>query len=65
MPACLPGLDGAGELDRPPEEEELLGQRRLPRIRVADDAEGPALVDFILLPAVPFENLRRRRLGRC
>ncbi len=57
VPAGLPGLDGAGELDRPAEEEELFGQRRLSRVRVADDAEGPALLDLLLLPPVRLWDL--------
>ena len=42
-PAPLaPGLDRAGVLHRPAVEEELLGERRLARVGVADDGEGPA-----------------------
>jgi hypothetical protein len=48
MPAGLTGLDGPRELDRPPEEEELLGERRLSGVRMADDPEGPALVYFVV-----------------
>ena len=62
VPPGLAGLDGAGELDRPAEEEELFGERRLSGVGVADDAEGPALLDLLLLPAVCFEYLRLHRL---
>ena len=57
--ACRPAfraLTAPGELDRPAEEEELFGERRFSRVRVADDAEGPALIDFLLLAAVRFED---------
>jgi hypothetical protein len=61
--AGLPGLDGAGKLDRPAEEEEFFGERRLPRIGVADDAEGPALIDLLLLSSIHLEDGRRRLRG--
>ena len=37
---------GAGGLDGPAEEQELLGERRLPRVGMADDGEGPPLAYF-------------------
>jgi len=43
----LVGLHRAGGLDRAAEEQELLGERGLARVRVADDGEGPPLADLI------------------
>ena len=40
--AVLLGLDLAGELDRAAEQQQLLGQRRLARVGMRDDGEGPA-----------------------
>ena len=42
------GLDRPGELDRTAEQQQLLGQRGLARIRVRNDREGPPSGDFIL-----------------
>jgi hypothetical protein len=39
-PAIATRLDRAGELDRAAEQEQLLGQRGLARVRVRDDREG-------------------------
>jgi hypothetical protein len=39
-------FDGTGQVDRVAVEEELLGQRRLTRVRVGDDGEGAAAGDF-------------------
>ena len=40
---ALARLDGAGHLDRAAEQQQLLGQRRLARVRVRDDRERAAL----------------------
>ncbi len=42
VPRALARLDGAGHLDRAAEEQQLLGQRRLARVRVRDDRERAA-----------------------
>src|SRR5690606_17751523 len=50
--ACAPpvalGLHHPGHLDRSPEQQKLLRQRRLARIRVRNDRERPPLLDRIL-----------------
>ncbi len=40
------GLDLPGELDRPAEQQELLGQRGLARVRMRDDRKGAAPLDL-------------------
>ena len=40
-------LHRAGDLDRAAEEQELLGERGLSRVGVADDGEGPPFVYFV------------------
>jgi len=60
----LAGLHRAGKLDRAAEEEKLLGQRRFPGVRVADDAEGPPLLDFLPSVTVNPENLLLFRIIR-
>lgn len=51
----LPGLHSPGHIDRPSEEEQLLGQRGLPRVGVADDGERA--------PALDLPKQRRFRCG--
>ena len=55
MARALARLDGAGELDRAAEQQQLLGQRRLARVRVGDDREG----------AAPRDILREGLIGGC
>jgi len=43
----LLGLDAPGHLDGPAEEQKLLGEGGLARVRVADNAEGPSLPDLL------------------
>ena len=45
VPRALARLDGAGHLDRAAEQQQLLGQRGLARIRVRNDGERAALGD--------------------
>ena len=54
MTAALPGLDRAGEVDRPGKQQQLFGQGGFTRIGVRDNAEGPAARHFARNP------LRRR-----
>jgi hypothetical protein len=58
VPSGLPRLDGAGKLDRPAEEEEFFGERRLSRVGVADDAEGPALIDLLFPSSIRLDDGR-------
>ena len=46
MAAALARLDGAGQLDRAGEQQQLFGQRGLAGVRVGDDAEGAAARHF-------------------
>ncbi len=48
MPCGPPCLDRAGQLDRAAEQQQLLGQRRLPGVRVRDDRERAAGGDLAL-----------------
>ena len=45
-PLVFPVLDGAGQVDRVPVEQKLLGQGRLAGVRMRDDREGAATGDF-------------------
>jgi hypothetical protein len=45
------GLDLPGELDRPAEQQELLRQRGLARVRMGDDGKGPAPLDLGCKPS--------------
>ena len=45
-PRLALGPNLTGHLDRTAVQQELLGQRRLPRVGVRDDREGPATADF-------------------
>ena len=55
------GLDVAGLLDRPAVEQELLGERRLAGIGVADDGEGPPPRSFFGRRAHPHSVTREGR----
>jgi hypothetical protein len=46
MAAALAALDGAGQLDRAREQQQLFGQRGLAGVGVGNDAEGAAARDF-------------------
>ncbi len=46
MTGCLAGLYSTGELDGSPKKQKLFRKRSLPCIRVADNAERSASVDF-------------------
>ena len=46
MAAALAALDGAGQLDRAGEQQQLFGERRLTGVGVGNDAEGAAARDF-------------------
>ncbi len=48
MARRLASLDRAGHLDRAAEQQQLLGQRGLAGVRVRDDREAAAAVDFVV-----------------
>src|SRR5262249_14215743 len=69
-PRLAPRLDRAGHLDGAAEEEELLGERGLPRVRVGDDGEGAPLGDGVVVSVVHGRPVRggegsRFRGGIC
>ena len=64
VPARLARLHRAGEVDRPSVEEELLRQRRLAGVGVADDREGPAAGDLGREGVVQVRHGAVRREGR-
>ena len=47
VPGCFSGLHRPCEVNRTTKEQQLLGQRRLPGVRMADDREGTAASDLM------------------
>ena len=47
MPRGTPGLDRAGQVDRPTVQEQLLGERGLTGVRVRDDRKSPATGNLV------------------
>ena len=61
-PLDLVRLDGSRHMDRAAEEQQLFGQRRLARVRVADDGEGSPALYFLFQFhrfSLSFAGLRR------
>ena len=47
MTGCLAALDGAGQLDRTAEQQQLFGERGFAGVRVGNDGECSTQIDFL------------------